>query len=109
MTVKACDAMQKHLQEVVQLHADALEGLACESASKVEKQMKLLLRNRVGSHKSAAASNQKILMEEIDPHFASWRHCWESPSRNRESHTMKGDFSIPDPELLSVDGDEDGL
>lgn len=50
-----------------------------------------------------------MLAAEIRPHLESWKLYWQMPSSQSEDHVMRGDLSIPDPELIKVKHDEDGV
>lgn len=108
MPVKACEAMDAALGKLINRHARALEKLSAGAVSEVEKQMKGLLGIKNATSSPAAEMNQKTLAAEMSPHLRSWKLCWEKPSSQREDHVMRGELSIPDPELLKVKGDEDG-
>lgn len=109
MPVKACKAMEAALEKLVKRHVSELEKLADRAVSTVEKQMRLLLGTSNASSSPAARANQKVLVEEISPHLASWKLCWQKPPSQREDHVMRGDLSIPEPELLKFKDDEGGV
>ncbi|KAK7716332.1 hypothetical protein SLS64_003486 [Diaporthe eres] len=109
MPVKACEAMEAALAELIQDHANALEELAANTVSEVETRMKNLLGIKKASSSAAARMNQKDLVADFSPHVTSWKLCWQKPSGQREDHVMRGDLSIPDPELLKIKDDEDGV
>lgn len=108
MAVKACEAMEAALAELIQQQANALEKLAAGAVSEVETQMKDLLGIKNAPSSAVAQFNQKNLAAEIKPHLASWKICWQKPSSQREDHVMRGDLSIPDPDLIKVKTDENG-
>lgn len=109
MPVKACEAMEAALAELIQQHVKDLEGLAVSAVSTVERQMKLLLGINKAPSSPSARKNQKILAAEVRPHLESWKLCWQKPSSQREDHVMRGDLSIPDPDLIKVKDDGDGV
>lgn len=109
MPIKACRIMEVVLAQLIQEHVKELEGLAAGAVSTVEMQMKLLLGITSASSSEAARENQKILAAEIRPHLDSWKVCWQKPSSQREDHVMRGNLSIPDPEIVKVKHDEDGV
>lgn len=109
MPVKACEAMETALAELTQKHVKELEGLATDAVWTVRMQMKLLLGITSASSSEAARKNQKILAKEVDPHLNSWKVCWQKPSSQMKDHVMRGDLSIPEPELIKVKHDEDGV
>lgn len=104
----ACETMEAALAELIQKQVKELEGLAAGAVSTVEKQMRLLLGINKASFSPAARANQKVLAAEIIPHLKSWKLCWQQPSSQREDHVMRGDLSIPVPELIKVKH-EDGV
>lgn len=108
MPVKACEAMEAALAELIQQLVTELEGLAAGAVSTVERQMKLLLGISNASSSPAARTSRKVLAVEISPHLTSWKLCWQMPSSQREDHVMRGDLSIPESELIKVEDSEDG-
>ncbi|KAL2287019.1 hypothetical protein FJTKL_06044 [Diaporthe vaccinii] len=109
MPVKAYEAMEAALAELIQQHANALEELAADAVSEVETRIKNLTGIKKASSSAAARMNQKDLVADISPHVTSWKLCWQKPSGQREDHAMRGDLSIPDPELIKIKDDEDGV
>lgn len=109
MPVRACKVMEAALAELIQRHVNELEGLADDAVSTVEKQMKLLLGISNAPSNPTARASQKLLVAEISPHLASWKICWQKPSSQREDHVMRGDLSIPEPELLKFKDDKGGV
>lgn len=104
MAVKACEEMEAGLEKLLQRHVEALEGHATGAVGIVRRQMRLLLGINQAAVSPAARDNQRRLAAEINPHLTSWKLCWQKPSSQREDHVMRGDLSIPEPELIKVKG-----
>ncbi|KAJ0108184.1 hypothetical protein J7T55_000149 [Diaporthe amygdali] len=104
MAVKACEEMEAGLEKLLQRHVEALEGHATGAVRIVRRQMRLLLGINQAAVSPAARDNQRRLAAEINPHLTSWKLCWQKPSSQREDHVMRGDLSIPEPELIKVKG-----
>lgn len=109
MPVKACEKMEAALAKLIQQQVTKLEGLADGAVLRVETQMRLLLGMTNTSSTPTARKKQKRLAAEISPHLTSWKLCWQKPSSQRDDHVMRGDLSIPDPELLKIKDGEDGV
>lgn len=108
MAVKACEAVEAALAELIQQHAKKLEKLAADSIPGLQKQIKGLLGVSKRPLSSAARMNQERLMKELRPHLRSWELCWQKPSSQREDHVVRGELSIPEPDLIKVKTDEHG-
>lgn len=108
MPVKACETMEVLLAELIQKHVKDLERFADDAVSTVARQMRLLLGITSASSSEAARKSQKFLAVEFSPHLTSWNLCWEKPSSQSEDHVMRGDFSIPEPELIKIKHGVDG-
>lgn len=105
MFQKALDELDAELSKLLRQHIMDLEGIAVESVSLVEKEV----RSHFGARKAAAstvARNTTLHLQKGNQHsLEAWRACWETPPNPREDHVMRGDMSIPEPDPIRV---EDG-
>lgn len=106
LPVWACEKMEKALEDLMEQNCSSLKGIATDAVSEVKKQMMQLLRVGKSFSSPAAQANRKKLAKEISPHFSSWEACWQRPSSQRDDHVMRGDLSIPCPDLLKSKEEE---
>lgn len=89
--------MEAKLLKYLRQHATSLEELAIPCMSSVEKRVQPLfgVREAVASPASDKATRQ--FLKENGHVLASWKVCWQTPSRRRDDHVMRGDMDIPEP------------
>lgn len=109
MFKKGSETLDAGLLKLFQQCATDLEGIAVEPISLVEK----LVQPLFGAHRADASPTARNttmqVQKETEHSLTSWRACWETPPSPREDHVMRGDMSIPDPVLIKVEDDEDGV
>lgn len=95
---------ERALRELLDQRGKEIIGFAVGSVSLVEEQLKPLFSTDSAPESPAARDDRRRFEAEIKPHLISWELCWQKPSAQREDHVMRGDRSIPPPQIIKVEG-----
>ncbi|KAG6361351.1 hypothetical protein INS49_009576 [Diaporthe citri] len=101
----AAKETERALRELLDQRVKEIIGFAVGSVSLVEEQLKPLFSTVSAPASPAARDDRRRFEAGIKPHLISWELCWQKPSAQREDHVMRGDWSIPPPQMVKVEDD----
>lgn len=105
MFQKALEKLDDDLSELIRQHVMDLEGIAVESVSRVDKDVRSYFNDRKAGKSTTAENTTLQPLNGYKHSLGAWKTCWETPPNPREDHVMWGDMNIPEPEPIKV---EDG-
>lgn len=103
MFESACDKLEQDVCVHLQKASKQLQDLAKFCVEAVENQISMLLEPLINNPTPEAHSSKRGIQREIMPALNKWRDTWRMPPSSKQDHVMRGDFEIPDPEVIAVE------